>query len=225
VRPIAAALLALLILTASVSAYQADVEHIPPERYFEVTLNEIQQAESSIYLYMYLIALPPNRLGSKVYALVDALVGAKGRGVDVQVVLDRNIDWTEEGNLGFWDSAGKNRKACRYLKEKGVSVFFDDKAVFTHAKVLVVDRKTVILGSANWSEAAFTHNLESNVLIRSEELAQEILRDFEGMALHQPGAGDGEVVSIPWAFLGNSRHLGRMVQAGANVPLISICSS
>jgi len=211
VRHITAALLVLLILIPYSFAYTAEVENIPPERYLEVTLNEIQQAESSIHLYMYLIALPPNRLSSKVHDLVDALVEAKERGVDVRVVLDRNIDWTEESNLRFWDAAGKNRKAYRYLKEKGVSAFFDDEAVFTHAKVLIIDEKTVILGSANWSEAAFTHNVESNVLIRSEELAGEILEGFETLQLHAPEIGSGDTVSAPRAFLSDPNLLGRMV--------------
>ncbi len=210
-KRIAPAFLLPLLLATAASAHPADVENILPDRYFEVARNEIQRAESSIRLYMYLIALPPNRLNSKVYRLVDALVEAKDRGVDVQVMLDRNIDWKDESNLGFWDSAGKNARAYSYLREKGISAYFDDEAIFTHAKVLVIDRKTVILGSANWSEAALARNLEANVLIRSEEFAKEVLERFEGLELHTPEGGNSETVAVPQPFLSSKHLLGRMV--------------
>jgi hypothetical protein len=203
----------LLVSIAATAAFAvpADVENVPTDRYFDVALNEIQQADSSIHLYMYLIALPPNRLGSKVYRLVDALVEAKERGVDVQVVLDRNINWTEESNLGFWDSAGKNAKAYRYLQGKGVEVYFDDEAIFTHAKALVIDKRIVILGSANWSESAFTRNVETSALIRSEEFAREILDGFRPLKLHAPKIGSSETIAVPHAFLNDKQLLGRMV--------------
>lgn len=202
-----------LFCAAAACAHPAEVENIPPGRYFEVTLNEIQQAKASIRVYMYLIALPPNRLGSKVYPLVDALAEAKGRGVAVQVVLDRNMGWAEDSNLGFWDSAGKNSRAYRYLRERGVEVFFDEEAVLTHAKVLVMDGRTVIVGSTNWSEAAFTKNMEANVLVRSKGFAREILEGFKGLKLHAPEFMTSGAVPVPWAFLNNKKLLGRMVTA------------
>lgn len=138
---------------------------------------------------------------------------AKERGVDVQVALDRNIAWTEDNNLGFWNSAGKNEKAYRYLREKGVKAYFDDEAVFTHAKALVADQKTVILGSTNWSEAALTRNVEANVLIRSKAFAEEILKGFETLKLYAPEIGNSETVVVPLAFLNSKQLLGRMVAA------------
>lgn len=203
----------LSVLAPNAVAYQAEVENVPPERYCEIALNEIQQAESSIRLYMYLVSLPPNRLSSKVYRLVNALVEAKDRGVEMQVVLDRNIEWTEDNNLGFWNPSGKNGKVYQYLRERGVSVFFDDKATFTHAKVLVIDGETVILGSTNWSESALTRNLETNVLIRSREFAREILEGFETLELHAPALKNVPTIPVPWAFLNDPETLGKMVTA------------
>lgn len=209
----AAVFLAALFCAAAAWAYPAEVENIPSDRYFKVTLNEIQQAKSSIHVVMYLIALPPTRVGSKVYPLVDALAEAKSRGVAVRVVLDRSIGWAEDSHLGFWDSAGKNSRAYRYLRERGVEVFFDEEAVLTHAKALVIDGRTVIIGSANWSEAAFTRNMEANVLVRSEGLAREMLEGFKALKLYAPEFKTTGAVPVPWAFLNSKRLLGRMVSA------------
>ncbi len=209
----AAASLATLLFAVTAYAYPAEVENIPPERYFEITLDEIQQARSSIRLYMYFASLPPSRFGSKVYHLLDALAEAKERGVDVQVVLDRNIDWTERDSSDFWDPEWKNWKAYQYLRQRGVSTFFDSEAAFTHAKLLVFDQETVILGSTNWSESAITRNVEANALIRSPGFAKEILKDFEALELHAPALKDTPAVPAPWAFLKNPAALGKMVTA------------
>ncbi len=198
----AAVFLAIFLFSAAAFAYPAEVENVPSDRYFEVTLNEIQQAKSSIRLTMYLVSLPPKGAGSKVHRLLDALAEAVGRGVEVRVVLDRNAPWIEKGN--------KNAGAYRYLQERGVGVFYDDENVLTHAKALVIDGKTVILGSTNWSESALTRNAEANVLIRSEGLAREILAGFEEPVPPAPETGPGGVVRVPWAFLNSRNLLGRM---------------
>lgn len=209
----AAAFWAIFLFAASAFARPADVESIPPDRYFEVALNEIHKAESSIRLYMYLISPPQNRQGSKVHRLVDALAEARQRGVEVQVVLDRNIDWNEAGAFGFRSPTRGNEEAYHYLRNRGVKVLFDDEAVFLHAKVLVIDEETVILGSTNWSETSLTRNLEANVLIRSREFAAEILERFQGVKLHDPMPGDRPTVPVPRAFLQSRQLLGRLVTA------------
>ena len=198
----AAAFWAVFLCAGSAFAYSAEVENIPSDRYFEVTLNEIQQAQSSIRLTMYLVDLPPGEPGSKAYQLADALAQAKQRGVDVRVVLDQDIRWREEP---------KNEEAYRYLREQGVQVFFDEKKTRTHAKVLVIDGKTVILGSTNWSKAALTRNVEANVLIRSRELAGELLAGFEKLPVQAPAAEKTKTVAVPRAFLNDPKLLGRMV--------------
>ena len=203
VRSGAAVFLIACLSAASAFAYSADVENIPSDRYFEVALNEIRQAKSSIRLVMYLVVLMPNQPGSKARQLLDALAEAKDRGVEVRVVLDRNAAWLEKGN--------KNLGAYRYLQDQGVEVFYDDEHRLTHAKALVVDAMTVILGSTNWSEAALTRNAEANVLIRSEGLAQEILEGFEPPVPPVLNSGTEKTLPVPWAFLGSPKLFGRMV--------------
>ena len=48
-----------------------------------------------------------------------------------------------------------------------------------HAKLIVVDRTRVYLGSANFTTAAFHRNLEAGICVRSEEMGQQLATYFE----------------------------------------------
>ena len=210
--PFPLTLLVFLFLVALADAAPADVEWIPPGQYVEVAGREIGRAKTSIYLYMYLMALSPSQPGSSVHQLVDALAAAAARGVAVQVVLDQNVGWGEDGALTFPSPGGKNRTAATYLQAWGVRVFLDDAATVTHAKALVVDGTTVIVGSTNWSAAALERNVEATALIRSAVFARELLHSFASLALQAlPPPAEG-AVAIPWAFLSSRAWLGRMAR-------------
>ena len=202
-----------LLLAAPAYPHQADVELIPPGRYVEVALREIEQAKSSIHLIMYLIALPLHDPDSPVHRLLDALVSAKERGVAVRVVLDQNFDWDQGPVLGSQPLVWKNRPAARYMEARGIPVVFDDETTLTHAKALVIDRKTVIVGSTNWSEVALTRNVEATALIRSAAFARDLLESVVPRGSPGPAPGDERGVPVPWAFLGSRAWLGRMASA------------
>ena len=69
--------------------------------------------------------------------MAEALIDARRRGVDVRVLLDA-------GDSPF-DPLDRNRAAVEALARGGVDVAYVDGKIL-HAKVLVVDRRTVILG-------------------------------------------------------------------------------
>lgn len=197
-------------------AYPAEVENIPPGQYVPVALRELGRATSSIHLTMYMITLSAARRGSAVYHLADALIAAHRRGVMVQVLLDRSGAWVEGRGAESGSSTGANAAAADYLRAHGVAVAFDDETTRTHAKVLVIDEATVLLGSANWSEASLTRNREATVLVRSPALARELMAQFAGAAQEEPSpAGtvpEGPIVRVPEAFLADPRRMGAMMR-------------
>ncbi len=76
------------------------------------------------------------------------LIDAKKRGVSVNVRLD-------SGSM-----KGTSKIIAQYLKKGGVSV---EKGVSTglyHHKLALIDKKTWIIGSANWTKSAFGRNDE-----------------------------------------------------------------
>ncbi len=156
----------------------SEVRYISARDYFDTALKEIQSAKKSVTLVMYLVALPSLEKNSHVLTLLEALVAAKNSGVEVEVVLDSNIDYQARGGA----SSGpyeKNASAAGYLLKNGIRVFWDNAASYLHAKVLVVDAESVLLGSSNWSASAFDTNFETDILVRSAQTARQILEDIQ----------------------------------------------
>lgn len=165
------ALLLALSFPLRVSAAPADVEVVPPRAYTDVLLREVRAATSSITACLYLYAVNPARPGSEAMRIAEALAAAKARGVRVTVVLDAGKEWRGEESL----EPGKNRAAYDHLSGLGLDVFFTTAPAVAHAKAVVFDEASVLLGSTNWSEAAFNRNVEANALIRGRRAARETL--------------------------------------------------
>ena len=194
-------------------SYSADVLDISGKKYYPHMKQAIKDAEDSIYMVMFQVSLNPYHRNSKVYKMVDELVKAHKRGVDVRVILDQNVDFVNLKDIDKWVAEGKNAWCFKVLKEAGVDVYYDNLTTYTHAKAIVIDKEIVVMGSANWSENAFNKNIETNVLIRSEELANEIVAYFEKIKIDEKANQPILKNSIPisWEFLENPKLAGRML--------------
>ncbi len=201
---------AIFLITQNLFAYQAEVQNISSEKYFQATLKEINEAKSEIIVAMYLVSILPNQPESQPSQLVKALIQAKERGVAVKVILDQNINFEAESSEDAVTS-NKNQQAYELLRKNNVPVFFDTSDVYTHAKAIVIDNETVILGSTNWSKAALTRNNEADVLIKSKEFAQSLLNDFKKIQIQENiPASLTPSVAIPKEMLTDKKLLGEM---------------
>ncbi len=142
------------------------------EEYFQVAHREIRKAKESIYLIAYLFLLYdypgayPNRI-------LKDLIAARERGVAVHVILDYP-------KPEYLDEEGpKNQEVYEKLKKAGIDVRFDSPAKRTHAKVLIIDRETIILGSHNYSFAGLRYNNEASVLLRDRGKAERLIKYFD----------------------------------------------
>lgn len=199
-----------LLFSPLAFAFQADVQNVPSDNYFESTLTEINNAKSSVSVFMYLVSVFPEEPESQSNKLLQALVFAQKRGVAVKVILDQNVDFTEEtqSNLLYYS---KNQNAYEFLKKNEVPVFFDEAGTCTHAKVIIIDEESVILGSTNWSRAAFTVNHEADGIIRSKEFASSLLNELNQIQTQDVPAIATPTVSISADFLLQENLLGEMV--------------
>lgn len=200
----------LLLFCRNLYALQVEAENIPSSKYFEVALNEINNAKSSIKLVMYLVSILPDQPDSQPGQLVNALIKAKERGVSVKVLLDQNINFEAESTEDAVTS-NKNQQAYELLRKNNVPVYFDTSEIYTHSKVIIIDSETVILGSTNWSKAALTRNNEASALIRSKEFALNLLTDLNKIQIQENiPASLTPSVAIPKDFLTNKKLLGEM---------------
>ncbi|QLG96650.1 phospholipase D family protein (plasmid) [Pseudomonas yamanorum] len=138
--------LSALLLNLSLTAQAAEVQvGFSPEGSGEqLVLNVIQDAQQQIRLMGYSFTSPK---------VVKALVGAKQRGVDVQVVLD------ERGN-----GNKASRAAMNLLVNAGIPVRTSAAYKIQHDKVIISDGQNLQTGSFNYSSAAARSNSE-NVLV------------------------------------------------------------
>ncbi len=128
--------------------------------YYEEAMGLIKEAEESIELVIFKITRYPEFRDSKSNKLLAELVEAHDRGVEVRIILDVNT-WSDDINQS-------NRETALWLLGQGVSrVGFDTMSATTHSKVLVVDEKSVLLGSTNWSYYSLSKNLEVDLSVRN----------------------------------------------------------
>ena len=86
-----------------------------------------------------------------VLILAQALVHAHKRGVKVSVILEGS---RLKDNYPFY----------RFLKDRGVDVWLDTSQTLIHHKAILADDKILIIGSHNWSTAAFFKNEEFSII-------------------------------------------------------------
>lgn len=96
-------------------------------------------------------------------AMTEAVRAALGRKVRVLIVLDSGMATHPSANT-------------KELEAMGANIRFSP-GVLLHHKVIVVDRQTVVLGSANFSGAAFDKNDENVLIVRAPHFAQAMLKE------------------------------------------------
>lgn len=110
---------------------------------------------------------------NEVMKLIDELVIAAARGVEVSVVLEQS-DWNE-------DVSADNYATGAYLESYGVSVKYDALTITTHCKTFLVDTNIVLVGSTNWTYSAVNSNNEANVLLEGREIAESFDEYFTNL--------------------------------------------
>jgi hypothetical protein len=203
--------LLVFLLVAGSFAIDADVEYLGTSDYFATLKTEIDKAQTSIVAAVYMFTLFPERQDALTTHLAGALVAAKKRGCAVRIILDNG------GNDGALDPSGvnaNNRMAYQYLSSLGLDMCFADVPTSTvmHGKTIVIDSSVVFVGSQNWSEAAFSKNIEMGVVVRSAEVAKKALSDIARIPTMVVTARDSTVAArLPVRFLTDTTLFGRMV--------------
>ncbi|HEX2579981.1 MAG TPA: phospholipase D-like domain-containing protein [Rhabdochlamydiaceae bacterium] len=115
-------------------------------------IQQLDRAESSIFVAMFTLTHPE---------LLQALVNAQTRGVNVSIVVDH------------YAARGASKKAVSFLQNHSIPVAFSQGQQLLHHKWAYIDRSQLILGSTNWTKAAFTKNQDCLVFFKSLSLNQQ----------------------------------------------------
>jgi phosphatidylserine/phosphatidylglycerophosphate/cardiolipin synthase-like enzyme len=133
----------------------------------------LEQAQTRIVVLMYVLRFSDDP-SCPVRYLCRQLAAAAERGVTVQVILDHSDPQAR------WPGPDNSEPAA-WLRQRGVSVHFDEIDVRSHTKMLVIDQQLVV-GSHNWTRSALTGNRESSILSRNPQLlaaAEDLLADIQ----------------------------------------------
>ena len=137
---------------------QADDVHVYVNREIKpVVLQMIQRAEQTVDVQMYTFTEQD---------VIRALQAAQSRGVVVRVFLDPN----QSANLRNVEQLTNRRIAVKWAPVNLPAIM--------HRKLLIVDGREVLLGSANWTHNAFTRSDEVDVLFDDAAALQRLQELF-----------------------------------------------
>ncbi|MBT7263288.1 MAG: hypothetical protein HN883_05210, partial [Euryarchaeota archaeon] len=133
----------------------------------------VDNATESLHIHLYQIEQPN---------LVQALIEAHNRGVDVTVVLNAAEYW--------WNNYDKDNQigVANLLATAGIDTFWfggqsDEPYAYIHSKVAVKDNESVWIGSGNWKSSSQPApdergNSEWGVLVDNTDLAQKVMNQL-----------------------------------------------
>ena len=141
---------------------RAEVFFSPEGGATEAVVRELRRAKSEVRVQAYSFTSAP---------IAKALADAHARGVDVQVILDKS-------------NRSARYSSADFLVHHDIPTRIDSQHAIAHNKVMVIDQRTVITGSFNFTAAAEAHNAENLLVLDSPTLAARYLASWEVHAAH-----------------------------------------
>lgn len=93
--------------------------------------------------------------------LIDEIIHAKKRGVNVTVVIDMH------------SALGASMQAVEALIKANVKVLCSQGVQLMHHKLVYIDEQTLVTGSANWTKAAFAKNSDCLFILHNLNASQK----------------------------------------------------
>jgi len=155
----------LPVLILSLPLQAADQPPLTLSPYFspsggctQAVVDALGASKSSVLVQAYSFTSAP---------IAKALVDAHKRGVSVQVILDKSQRSERYGSATF-------------LANEGIPVYIDAAHKIAHNKVMIIDGKTVITGSFNFTKSAEEGNAENLLVIsNAPDVAQRYTANWK----------------------------------------------
>ena len=161
-----------IVLPSPAQAFDLTLPPTPTSVYFsprggaqDALIHRIDFAQRSIYVLAYSFTSRP---------IAEALAKAALRGVHVEAIIDRS-QRTAKGGQG------------QALADAGATVYVDARHAIAHNKVMVIDGRTLVTGSFNFTAGAEERNAENLLILDSPELARLYGEEWEKHRGHAAG--------------------------------------
>ena len=155
--------------------HPAKVKDISDRKYEPAVIELLDNAKDSIVISMYSITTRGEG-SNPVKLLLNDLLEARQRGVSVTLHLNTcfyNVDKDKKASF--------ENPIFKRLEDAGCVIHLIASHRRLHDKLIVVDNRYVVEGSANWSISALRNNLESSTLIDSPALAKKKLNRLKSI--------------------------------------------
>jgi phosphatidylserine/phosphatidylglycerophosphate/cardiolipin synthase-like enzyme len=130
----------------------------------DAVVREVSKAKKQILIQAYYLT-------SK--AINKALLDAKVRGVEVNLILDKTASVTKTQS-----------KDLQELVKAGANVLIDDKHHIAHNKIMILDSHTVITGSFNFTQAAEYSNAENLIIVVNADWVKQYTENWQKHQAH-----------------------------------------
>ena len=107
-------------------------------------IEELRKAKKQVRVQVYMFTAKE---------IADAIIEAKKRGVDCEIIVERSQEKMAYGRLPV-------------LKRAGVSILIDGEHETANNKIMLIDNRTIITGSYNYTKAAEEKNAENVLFIK-----------------------------------------------------------
>jgi phosphatidylserine/phosphatidylglycerophosphate/cardiolipin synthase-like enzyme len=174
---------------------------LTPDNYMKEIPSFLKEARSSIFIEQQYIHSQDDavvELLSAIRAAMD-VAQAKGKTLDVRIVLGK-VFGGEKGLAKETKNQENIRK--RFGLKLGANIRFIDTKRFIHChnKLIIIDNRSVLISSQNWSNAAVRENREAGLLIRLPEMARYFASifasDWEVAQKKLPAKAEPESVAL-----------------------------
>ena len=156
-------ILFLLVLPLPSYSSNLTLANTPTQVYFsphggctQAIIREIDRAKTEILVQAYSFTSLP---------IAKAMLSAHKRGVSVQVIMDKS-------------QKGEKYTSANFLANVGIPTYIDAAHAIAHNKIMIIDQKTVITGSFNFTRAAEERNAENLLILKSKDLAKPYIDNW-----------------------------------------------
>ncbi|MDU2066860.1 MAG: phospholipase D family protein [Sporomusaceae bacterium] len=150
------------------AAGSVDVAFSPKGGVTNMIVGELGKAQKSVQVQAYSFT-------SK--EIIDALIAAKKRGVDVRIIIDKsNIDNDDKETA----REKKEKELLNSIADSGILMKVDSDFQIAHSKIMIIDGMDVITGSFNFTYSAENSNAENCLILRGNKaLAEQYVKNWQ----------------------------------------------
>jgi phosphatidylserine/phosphatidylglycerophosphate/cardiolipin synthase-like enzyme len=149
----------------------AKIQPVIGSQYPDAVVPLLQAAGQKIDVVMYEWKWYTHESAGGVEKFNLAFQAAARRGVKIRVLL--NIESMGHAITKI------NSRTEQYLRMAGCEVKFGQIGVATHAKVIIIDDRILVLGSHNVSKGSFSRNQEASIIVEGGEAIRAYIDYFE----------------------------------------------